>query len=652
MDLNSQQIEAVNHIHGPLLVLAGAGSGKTRIVTSRIVNLLQQGVEPYQILAVTFTNKAADEMRQRVQSMTRAMPLICTFHSLGVRMLRQCADHLEYGKDFIIYDEEDALKLIKVCMDELGIKDREIKPKQFKQLISSAKNQLQFPQDVNTEELTKKVESLFPSLYTLYQQKMKDYNALDFDDLLFVTVRLLKECPAVLQYYQDLWRYVLIDEYQDTNAAQYTIAKLLVEKNQNLFVVGDPDQSIYSWRGADINNILSFELDYPNAKIVRLEQNYRSRANILNAANELIRHNDNRYEKNLWSDLGDGEKITLFVGDTDRKEAKFVVDTVQEHLEKGVPLKEMVVFYRTNAQSRVLEDSFLSERIPYIIVGGISFYQRREIKDILSFLRMLQSGADFVSFNRTIHLPKRGLGETTVKKLRLEADRKGVGIFEFCESILEGQIQVEGLRLSKKQKEGLTDYVNTIRSLKKVEQEDTLSALLRATVCQTNYLDYLRLDKETCEDRISNVNELVAKAAEWEESNEDGSLTSFLEELSLKTTLDEATSESERISLMTVHNGKGLEFDVAFLVGMEEDLLPHANSRGSFSALEEERRLCYVGMTRAKEKLYMTRARTRYIWQEQRIMRESRFCKEVPEKYLDRVSPSSSSQYFSSSFRH
>ncbi|MFT4552623.1 MAG: DNA helicase-2/ATP-dependent DNA helicase PcrA [Chlamydiales bacterium] len=645
VDLNCEQNAAVEHIDGPLLVLAGAGSGKTRIVTTRIVNLLDKGVPAHQILAVTFTNKAAEEMRERVQSMTQSAPLICTFHSLGVKVLRQCADHLGYGKDFTIYDEDDALKLIKVCMNEAGIRDRDIKPKYFKHKISTAKNQLQSPDNIDFTDLTSEKEQLFPEIYASYQRKLEAYNALDFDDLLFVMVRLLKDCPVVLEYYQNLWRYLLIDEYQDTNEAQYSIARMLVEKSQNIFVVGDPDQSIYSWRGANIHNILSFEKDYPNAKVVRLEQNYRSHANILNAANELIRCNSDRYEKNLWSDLGDGAKITLYSGDTDRDEANFVVRKISHHRGNGNSYNETVIFYRTNAQSRVFEDALMYNRIPYVIVGGISFYQRREIKDILAYLRMVQSGADFVSFLRTINLPKRGIGDTTINKIRMAVDKSELNILDYCVKLAEGEIKADGFRFSAKQKEGLISYVNVIQHLRKVAEEESLSSLVVTTLRQSGYLDYLRGDKETYEDRRANLDELVAKAVEWEEHNEEGQLSTFLEELSLRTTLDESTSEDDRISMMTVHNGKGLEFNLTFLVGMEEDLFPHANSRGSQESLEEERRLCYVGMTRAKEYLYMTSAKTRYIWQEQRIMRQSRFLREIPEEYIEREANVSSSRF-------
>ncbi|SCA63731.1 ATP-dependent DNA helicase PcrA, partial [Chlamydiales bacterium SCGC AG-110-M15] len=515
-DLNEEQQVAATHQDGPLLVLAGAGSGKTRIVTSRIVSLIQNGVHPSQILAVTFTNKAATEMRERVAALTQHQVTICTFHSLGVRILRQSIEYLGYQKDFMIYDEGDANKLIRTCMNELGIKDRDIQPKFFKYLISKAKNALQEPEDVNLNDLTSPKERYFPEIYRMYQEKLKEYQALDFDDLLMMTVRLFQKHPQVLEHYQHYWRYLLIDEYQDTNAAQYTIARQLVSKTHNIFVVGDPDQSIYSWRGADIHNILSFSRDYPGAKVVRLEQNYRSKSNILDAANHLIKFNNNRYEKKLWSDLGEGEKIVSYSGETDRDEARFVMEQVLRHQEEGARLSDMVIFYRTNAQSRLMEDILLKNRTPYVIVGGVSFYQRKEIKDVLAFLRMVQSGADFVSFMRSINLPKRGIGDATINKLNALARQHKITILDLCEKVISGEITPQGVRITAKQRAGIQDYVSIIRSLKQTQQSEPLSSLVMSAIKNTGYLEYIRADKETFEDRLDNVNQLVSKATEWE----------------------------------------------------------------------------------------------------------------------------------------
>lgn len=635
---NPQQKEAVTIIEGPVLVLAGAGSGKTRVVTSRIVYLTENGIPPSKILGVTFTNKAAAEMRERVVKMTQNHVLICTFHSLGARILRESIHHLGYQNDFTIYDEEDVDKLLKVCLNELGIKDKKLDVKAFRPLISQAKNALQDPDEVSITEVEAQVEEAFHKVYPLYQQKLKEYQAVDFDDLLFLTVKILKQFPTILERYQEKWPFVLIDEYQDTNAAQYTITKLLVQKRNNLFVVGDPDQSIYSWRGANLQNILNFERDYPGAKVIRLEQNYRSTTNILDAANAVISFNASRYEKKLWSDHGSGEKIKLFTGEDERAEADFVSAQISSHRsEEQIPLNEMAIFYRTNAQSRAFEDYLIYKSIPYIIIGGISFYQRREIKDILAFLRMAYSGADFISFSRTINLPKRGIGDTTIEKIRQGATLEGMTLLAYCEALIADKSLKNILRLSTAQKAGLTAYMKIIHELRELSHKGSIPDLVKAAIESTNYLNYLMEDKESYADRRENLDELITKAVEWEMSAPDPSLSAFLEELSLKSSLDEADKSQDRLSLMTLHNGKGLEFKVTFLVGLEEDLFPHVNSKDSGEALEEERRLCYVGITRAKEYLYISHCHTRYLWGNLRMQRPSRFLKEIPPEYLEKV---------------
>ncbi|MCB1180699.1 MAG: UvrD-helicase domain-containing protein [Chlamydiia bacterium] len=641
--LNQEQQIAVAHTEGPLLVLAGAGSGKTRIVTHRIAHLIESGVDPSCILAVTFTNKAAGEMQERMQHLVHTrnlsdFPTICTFHSLGVKILRESISHLGYHSSFVIYDEEDSLKLIRGCLKTLGVSNEGPKPKQYKTFISYAKNQIFDPDHVRAEDLPLNIAQSFPSVYTLYQERLKEAHALDFDDLLFLTVKLFKEHSNVLTYYQNRWHYLLIDEYQDTNRAQYLIARMLVEKNHNLFVVGDPDQSIYSWRGANIKNILNFENDYPGARIVRLEQNYRSRSNILDAANALILNNFSRYEKNLWSARGPGEKIFLYVADSDREEAGFVIDEIEQLRKRyGIPRKEMTIFYRTNFQSRVFEDFLLRKQIPYIIVGGISFYQRREIKDVLAFLHLLISDTDFISFSRTINLPKRGIGEATIEKIRLGAHQSEESLLAFCKRLgTREKIEIP-IRLGDKQRINLKEFVSMLEELKALLGEISLAKLCIETVRKTGYIETLKEEKETFEDRKANVEELISKAAEWEILNDSNSLADFLEELSLKTTLDEAEVADDKVNLMTLHNGKGLEFTVTFLVGMEEDLFPHANSRENYESVEEERRLCYVGMTRAKERLYLSAASSRFLWGTHRMMRPSRFLKEVPKKYIERL---------------
>lgn len=569
-NLNSSQLDAVAHKDGPLLVLAGAGSGKTRIVTFRIANLIKQGVAPSEILAVTFTNKAAGEMQERVHELLRGTghdeyPTICTFHSLGAKVLRESIHRLGYSSNFTIYDEEDSNRLLRTCLQTLGVKKERSEIKNFRQLISNAKNQLLPPDELDLSDMPNDTQDFLPKLYTLYQDRLKEANALDFDDLLYLTAKLFQEDPEALAYYQDKWPYLLIDEYQDTNHAQYLIAQMIVQETHNIFVVGDPDQSIYSWRGANIKNILNFERDYPGAQTVRLEQNYRSRANILEAANALIQNNVSRMEKNLWSDRGPGPKLTLYVADDERDEAGYVIQEIKRlHEMEGIPLSEMTIFYRTNFQSRLFEDFLLRRRLPYVIVGGISFYQRKEIKDILAFLRMVESDTDAVSFIRTVNLPKRGIGQTTLEKIL--ANPRG-SLLEFCENPTE-------VRLSAKQREGLRTYASLIRDLRRLKGQESLQDLVMDTVKASNYLEVLREDKETFEDRKENVDELISKAREWEMFNKNGTLQEFLEELSLKSSLDEADFDHDRVNMMTIHNGKGLEFTAAFLVGMEEDLFP------------------------------------------------------------------------------
>ncbi len=625
--LNPQQQIAVDHVEGPLLVLAGAGSGKTRIVTYRVAHLLELGVPSHEILAVTFTNRAAEEMRHRILHLTHKSVLTCTFHSLCARILRESIAALGYSRDFTIYDEEDSEKVLKGCFATLNIKEEKGQLRAFRSQISQAKNALIDPDKVDPEEKE------FQEVYALYQRTLKEYQALDFDDLLFLTVRLFQHSPEVLEQYQRRWSFILIDEYQDTNAAQYTIARLLAEKHKNVFAVGDPDQSIYSWRGANIHNILNFEKDFPGAKVIPLEQNYRSRSNILEAANALIRQNQSRYEKNLWSDKGEGEKIGIYIAENDHAEADFVVKQLYKlHRDKGVPLSECVIFYRTNFQSRIFEDHLLRERIPYVIIGGLSFYQRKEIKDVLAWLRIVQAGTDFLAFARTINLPKRGLGEATLEKLKSFAQERGTSIFDTCAQIATGAAP---FKLSQKQLEGVRDYVQIISALREMLRiERPLHEIITEALERTHYLNYLREDPESYEERRGNIEELVTKAAEWENEVEYPSLAAFLEELTLKSSADEKDLSLDHVRMMTLHSGKGLEFAGVFLVGMEEELFPHANALESDDALEEERRLCYVGMTRAKEYLYLTASRYRYLWGMPRMMRPSRFLKEIPQHFL------------------
>jgi DNA helicase-2/ATP-dependent DNA helicase PcrA len=625
--LNPQQQAAVEHIDGPMLVLAGAGSGKTRIVTHRILHLLTIGVPASEILAVTFTNKAAEEMKSRILQMAQVHVLTCTFHSLSARILRESIQHLDFSQHFIILDEEDSEKTLKECLATVGIKDEKSLLKSIRSQISNAKNHLLEPESFSQENPT------FFEIYSLYQKKLKEYNALDFDDLLFLTVKLFQKHPEVLEKYQTRWNFILIDEYQDTNAAQYTITKLLSSKSHNVFAVGDPDQSIYSWRGANVQNILNFEKDYPGAKVVTLEQNYRSCNNILNAANALIKENTSRYEKNLWSDKGDGEKIGLFIAENETQESQFVVQKLLDHCEKyKIDLKDCAIFYRTNFQSRTFEDALLKENIPYLIIGGLSFYQRREVKDVLALLRMIIGASDFLAFTRTINTPKRGFGEVALTKLKETFNAHGSDILSTCQRILSRDLDV---KLSPKQLDGLRDYVSMVYALREmIKAQRPLDEIISSAIDRSRYLDYLREDAETYEERKANIQELVSKASEWQQEAHFPDLTTFLEELTLKSAAVSDKEAQDCVKLMTLHNGKGLEFRLVFLVGMEEDLLPHINVKESDDSIEEERRLCYVGITRAKEHLFLTASKYRFLWGAARSMRPSRFLREIPSEYM------------------
>jgi DNA helicase-2/ATP-dependent DNA helicase PcrA len=479
---------------------------------------------------------------------------------------------------------------------------------------------------------------LLAEVYDCYQTALKECNALDFDDLLYLTVKLLQENQSVREMFQTRWQFVLIDEYQDTNLAQYTLAKLLVEKHQNIFAVGDPDQSIYSWRGARYQNILNFERDFPGAIVIVLDQNYRSTNNILQAANALIEHNPNRYEKKLWSAGGEGEKIGVFVGQNERQEAAFVARQILKMAsDRLIPFDDIAIFYRTNAQSRTFEDALLASRIDYSIIGGLSFYARREIKDILAYLRLVLSNTDRISFLRTINLPKRGLGPAALDKLIEAADQKQCPIFTFCEELVVRPDFAPNLKLSAKQQSGLASYVRLIQRLRNARPTLKIHELIAEFIAESSYIDFLKEDPETMQDRKENIDELIGKAAEWEEERDHPTLQLFLEELTLRSTTEEKADQPS-IKLMTLHNSKGLEFSLVFLVGLEEDLCPHINSKDSAESLEEERRLCYVGMTRARKYLYLTASTYRFMWGTFRPMRPSRFFKEIPVRFLQNLS--------------
>lgn len=625
MNLNSSQQKAVEHVEGPLLVLAGAGSGKTRVVVQRIIRLLNLGVAPQEILAVTFTNKAALEMKTRIQKLSNFNVLTSTFHSLCARILRESIEALGYKRDFTIYDEDDSFALLKNVFSELNIKDEKGTLRAVRNKIQIAKNDFLAP-DKTTDE-----DEIFIKAYPLYQKKLKDFNAVDFDDLLFLTVTLLTSHANIREKYQNRWKFLLIDEYQDTNIAQYMIAKILAEKHKNIFVVGDPDQSIYSWRGAKYQNILNFDKDFPKAKIIALEHNYRSSNNILKSANHLIKNNPKRIEKNLFSTLGEGEKVKIYTAENEREEANFIIRSLLNHHEhENIPLEETVIFYRTNSQSRLFEDALLESKVPYVIYGGVSFYQRKEVKDILAFLRMVLSGADMIAFERTINLPKRGIGAASIDQLRAAAKAQNLSILDI---ILSDHL--DKLKLSQNQRQNLRAYGRKIMELR--QKKLSISELISEIIFSMNYLSYLKEDPETSEEREENLNALIAKAAEWQEQHEEPSIEKFLEELTLISS-SESVDSNHAVKLMSLHNGKGLEFDLVFIAGMEEDLFPHINAKLNDGQIEEERRLCYVGITRAKKLLYLTHAKSRFLWGCSKFMERSRFLKELPQDTIVHLS--------------
>ncbi len=619
--MNRSQEEAIHHLEGPALVIAGAGSGKTHVVVSRILHLLKKGVDPGQILAVTFTNKAAVEMRHRIQQLATTAILTSTFHSLGAMILRESIEAMGYPNSFAIYDEEDSHKLLKECFQTLALKDDKAEIKQARIAIGAAKNRL-IPPEI--------VEENFKAIYQLYQKKLIEYKAVDFDDLLYLPIQLFHQCPHILSAYHARWSFISIDEYQDTNMAQHQLVKLLSGEKKNLFAVGDPDQSIYSWRGADLANILNFTVDFPKAKIITLEQNYRSSQTILQGANSLIQHNPSRYKKELWSNQEKGEKIVYYRAENEKKEAIFVIEKLL-YYRSHYPLRHCAILYRTNFQSRVFEDVLLQFQLPYTIIGSVSFYQRQEIKDILSWIRMIVGGHDFIAFSRTINLPKRGFGKATLNKMCQEASNSLLNIFDFSIATVEGRSSID---LNQKQNLELKKYIQIILNLRKAIDSRAIHEIIKEIIEQSRYLEYLKEDPETCKERQDNVNQLISKAAEWEAQHPNGKLTEFLEELTLHPSLQEANSDKDAIQMMTLHHGKGLEFAVVFLVGMEEDLFPHLNAKESGATIEEERRLCYVGMTRAKRHLYLTNAETRFVWGGVRSMKPSRFIKEISPQAL------------------
>ena len=648
--LNNMQREAVTHTEGPLLVLAGAGSGKTRVITYRIAHLIsEKGVKPWNILAITFTNKAAAEMRERIEKIVGegSDMWIRTFHSACVRILRRDIDKIGYDRAFTIYDSDDQRRLIKDCVKMLNLDEKTFTPSLCIGYISSAKDEF-----VDAEEFISsyrgnlKMECI-GKVYKLYTERLKKSNAVDFDDLIVLTVKLFKECPEVLDFYQEKFRYIHIDEYQDTNNAQYKLVSMLADKYKNLCVVGDDDQSIYKFRGANIENILSFEKSFPSARTIRLEQNYRSSGNILDAANAVISNNMGRKGKNLWTDFGSGEKITEFFASGDRDEAAFIAEEAWRLHGEGVPYSQMAVLYRMNAQSRTLEERFIREAVPYRIIAGHRFYDRMEIKDIIAYLRLINNPDDDMSLLRVINNPKRAIGKTTLDNLAVLASENGVSMYAFAK---DGAAVLGRAALS------VQKFIDIIEALR--EKIDTVSpsAFISEVLEKSGYEAQYQANPDDMEamGRVENLQEFVSVAVNYEKENENPTLADFLDNVSLMSDIDNYDEEQEAVSMMTLHSAKGLEFPVVFLCGMEEGVFPGTRAMYDNEETEEERRLCYVGITRAMKRLYLTHANERTIFGMTTVNKPSRFLSEIPNELIEvktnmvqksAVSPVSSGHY-------
>ena len=637
--LNKQQKEAVLHTEGPLLILAGAGSGKTRVLTHRIAYLIEeQGVNPWNILAITFTNKAAGEMRERVDKLVgfgAESIWVSTFHSTCVRILRRHIDLLGYDNNFTIYDSDDQKTLMKDVCKMLQIDTKIFKERALLSTISHAKDELITPEEFRMRAEGDFSQKKITEVYEEYEKQLRANNALDFDDLLVKTVQLFQTQADMLEYYQERFRYIMVDEYQDTNTVQFELIRLLASKYRNLCVVGDDDQSIYKFRGANIKNILNFEHVFEDAKVIKLEQNYRSTSNILNAANAVIRNNRGRKDKTLWTDNGDGEKLEFRQFDTAYDEAEYIVGDIREHVDRGeCTYNDNAILYRTNAQSRIFEEKFVTANIPYKIVGGINFYARREIKDLLSYLKTVDNGQDDLAVRRIINVPKRGIGLTSINRVQEYAVRHEVGFYEALRAV--DLIPNIGRGASK-----LESFVALIEHFKTDAQEMSISRLMKEIIEETGYVESLEAeDSEEAEARIENIDELMSKIVAYEdtceEMNEPPTLSGFLEEVALVADIDSLDENSDYVVLMTLHSAKGLEFPHVYLAGLEDGIFPSymTITADDPEEVEEERRLCYVGITRAEKALTLTCARRRMIRGETQYNKMSRFLKEIPMELL------------------
>lgn len=631
--LNEQQQEAVFCTEGPLLLLAGAGSGKTRVLTHRIAYLMDQGVNPYHIMAITFTNKAAKEMRERVDDLVgfgAEHIWVSTFHSTCVRILRRHIDKLGYGNSFTIYDADDQKSLIKQICKQYKIDTKMMPERKIINEISSAKDEFMTPSEYETRHQYDFKKKKIAQIYKEYQKQLKANNALDFDDLIFKTVELFQFHPEVLDYYQERFRYIMVDEYQDTNTIQFQLVSMLARKYQNLCVVGDDDQSIYKFRGANVKNILNFENVFPEAVTIKLEQNYRSTKNILNAANEVIKHNKGRKTKKLWTENEEGDLIEFHQYGTEYEEARKIIHEIEDLSKEGYDYKNMAILYRTNAQSRVFEESFMIKNIPYRIVGGTNFYQRKEVKDILSYLKVVDNGLDDLAVRRIINVPRRGIGAATIEKINVYAVEHNVSFLDACFS----SDSIDTLGNAKKKINGFADL---IREFRRKMQEGSLKELFKYITDETGYIANLKAEEtEEAEGRIENINELLNKVVTYEQEAEEASLSELLEEIALVADIDNLEDSDNRVVLMTLHSAKGLEFPYVFICGMEDGIFPSYMTVMSEDDddMEEERRLCYVGITRAKKKLYLSAAKRRMMQGRTQFNKVSRFIDEIPEQLL------------------
>ena len=617
-NLNELQKKAVLHQEGPCLVIAGAGSGKTKVLTTRIANLIESGVPSYQILAITFTNKAAKEMRDRLETLAKDnKAFVGTFHSFGLRVIRENVNALGMTSNFTILDSDDVTSLVKKILKEKGYDTKEVSPSYIKNRISFIKNEMLTDAEVE-KFFQSEIEKIAYEIYKEYNIKLKKNNSVDFDDLLRIPVLLFQNHPDILEFYQNKYQYILIDEYQDTNEVQYKLVKLLSKKYQNLFVVGDPDQSIYQFRGANYKNILNFERDYPNTVVIPLEDNYRSTKMILDAANSVIKNNKERKEKNLRSHHGDGVKTKFMVGYDEKHEISLVIEEIKKLLEQGYKKRNIAIFYRTNAQSRVIEEQFLKANIPYKVVGSYYFYSRKEIKDLICYLRLILNQNDDISLRRVINVPKRGIGPTSVNKLEQKSIEENKSMFDAITSGKE------------------LEFKNLILDIKKESESLSLTELVDCVLEKSGMKKELETDPSLeSELRLDNLMEFKSITATYEDTTGSVDLGDFLEEISLIADISEHKNDDDVVTLMTLHSAKGLEFPIVFLVGMEEGIFPHQNSFTEEGGLEEERRLCYVGITRAEEKLYLTCARSRIMYGRTNRNPMSRFIKEIDSDLLE-----------------